>query len=59
MKTTIQDRDPNFRDKDGKLFLVRCFNCDPIYGKENYILSVASGQCCWCGWKEEKTDDKG
>lgn len=50
----IQERPPNFRDDDGKLYLVRCFACgDSEYGKENYMMAVASGQCAWCGWKEE------
>lgn len=47
-----QDREPNFRNEDGKLYLVRCFACDPEHGRENYIPAVASGQCVWCGWKE-------
>lgn len=49
-----QDRPPNFRDEDGNLFLVRCFKCAPDKGRENYMPSVASGQCAWCGWKEKK-----
>jgi hypothetical protein len=52
-----QDRHPNFRDKSGKLFLVRCFACDPKNGRENYCMAVAAGTCSWCGWKEEKTND--
>ena len=48
-----QDRPPNFRDKDGKLFLVRCFACGGERGKENYAPSVPSGQCAWCGWTEK------
>ena len=55
---TIQDRNSNFRDENGKLFLVRCFNCDPEYGRENYVPAVASGQCAWCGWKEEDEEIK-
>lgn len=51
---TIQDRNPNFRDKDGKLYLVRCYNCDPESGKENYSLAVSSGFCNWCGWGSTK-----
>jgi len=48
-----QDQRPNFR-KDGKLFLVRCFACgDKEQGRENWAPAVASGQCAWCGWKEE------
>lgn len=46
-----QDRKPNFRD-DGRLYLVRCFICDPKYGLENYAFVVATGQCYKCGWKE-------
>ena len=51
-----QDRPPNFRGKgeyNGQLFLVRCFACGGECGRENYAPSVASGQCAWCGWKEE------
>lgn len=50
--TVNQDLPPNFRDKNGRLYLVRCFACTPGSGKENYAMSVASGQCAWCGWKE-------
>lgn len=28
-----------------KICLVKCPNCE----RENYALSVASGQCAWCG----------
>jgi len=57
---TINDRAPNFRDKDNRLYLVRCFSnkCGPRFGKENYAMSVASGQCAWCGWKEEDNVEK-
>ena len=48
----VQERSPNFRDKDGKLFLVRCFVCDPENGRENWLPGVASGKCAWCGWEE-------
>lgn len=48
-----QDRHPNFRDKKGKLYLVRCFACGGKLGTENYTMAVASGQCAWCGWKEK------
>lgn len=54
MPETIQDRPPNFRSDEGHLYLVRCYACDPEYGRENYVLMVSSGQCAWCGWKEEK-----
>lgn len=49
---TIQDCAPNFRGSDGKLYLVRCYACDPKRGRENYAPSVATGTCAWCGWSE-------
>lgn len=51
-----QERHPNFRNADGQLYLVRCFACEPERGRENYALAVPSGQCCWCGWREEPSD---
>ena len=54
-KLTIQDRPPNFRNNEGKLYLVRCFMCDCDHGVENHAMSVASGQCAWCGWKETES----
>lgn len=54
MKNTIQDRPPNFRDKKDNLYLVRCFVCDSVYGKENYAPAAATGTCAWCGWKEKE-----
>ncbi len=49
MSNTIQDnKDKNFRDNNGKLFLIYCYACN----KENYLMRVASGICEWCGWKE-------
>jgi len=53
---TIQDREPNFRGKFGNLFLVRCFECDPEHGRENYAMNVATGVCTWCGWHEKKNE---
>jgi hypothetical protein len=50
---TIQDKKPNFRDKSGKLFIVRCFACEPNRGRENWTPAVATGSCAWCGWKEK------
>jgi hypothetical protein len=49
----IQDKHPNFRDKSGKLFLVRCFNCEPERGRENWAPAVATGSCAWCGWTSQ------
>lgn len=45
-----EDDLPNFRDKSGQLFLMRCHKCD----RENYAPMVPTGQCAWCGWNEEK-----
>ncbi|MFC1746074.1 hypothetical protein ACFL35_18930 [Candidatus Riflebacteria bacterium] len=53
-KQVNKDRPPNFRDKEGKLFLVRYFACNSIRGRENYGHAVTSGQCAWCGWTKEK-----
>jgi len=47
----IQDMQPNFRDEQGKLYLVHCYKCN----KENYSIAVASGQCAWCGYKEDSS----
>jgi len=53
---TIQDRPPNFRNSDGKLYLVRCFACNEDSGTENYAPNVVTGVCTWCGWVEEKEE---
>ena len=55
---TVNDRKPNFRDENGKLFLVKCFACNSEIGRENYAPIVATGQCAWCGWKEEDNANK-
>jgi len=48
----INDRPPNWRTEDGRLYLVRCFACgDSLRGRENYAMSVPSGECHNCGWK--------
>lgn len=41
-----------FRGKNGKLFMQICPKCE----KENYALSVASGQCAWCGYEATEND---
>jgi len=53
IKPGIQDREPNFRSISGQLFLVKCFVCDPTFGKENYTFAVANGECAWCQWREK------
>ena len=58
----INDKTPNFYDSDGKFFLVRCFNCEPERGTENWAPAVATGKCAFCGWlidKEQKNDGEG
>lgn len=47
----FQDQHPNFR-VNGKLFLIRCFSCNPERGTENYASAVALGICAFCGWQE-------
>lgn len=54
---TINDVAPNFRGKDGRLYLVRCFSCSSTVGRENYCLCVSGGVCAWCGWKDGKTQE--
>jgi len=53
-QTAEQLREPNFRNSEGRLFLIRCFVCEPKFGRENYLPAVASGKCAFCGWKENK-----
>jgi hypothetical protein len=53
-KEVNQNQSPNFRDKKGNLYLVRCFACGGEMGKENWAVVVATGTCAWCGWKEKK-----
>lgn len=55
----LQERKPNFRSEEGKLFLVRCFICNPEEGKENWVGAVASGRCVWCGWPGDVGLDAG
>ena len=53
-KDAEQNRYPNFKDADGKFYLVRCFACsESERGRENYVMAVSSGQCAWCGWEEK------
>lgn len=40
----------NFEGSGGRLFLVRC----PVCKRENWSVEVASGQCAWCGAKEDE-----
>ncbi len=51
----VNDREPNFRWPlgYGRLFLVRCFACEPERGRENWVMAVSSGVCVWCQWTEE------
>lgn len=43
-----------FLGDDGKVYLQRC----PLCGRENYAMAVATGQCCWCGYKGRQDDVK-
>jgi ribosomal protein L37E len=42
----LMDRRENFYGDDGKPFVVYCPSCK----LENHSMSVAAGQCAWCGW---------
>ena len=42
----------NFKSK-GKVYLVRCPKCD----RENWVGSVTSGQCCWCGYDANQDEE--
>lgn len=37
----------------GQLYLKRCMNCGDSKGTENWAMAVATGQCAFCGWKDE------
>ena len=50
----VNDRRPNWRNTAGQLYLVRCFACDADHGRENYAMSVSSGECAWCGWSDAR-----
>lgn len=53
-ESSRNDAEPNFRRRDGRLYLVRCFECGGDRGTENYLPAVASGVCAWCGWSEAR-----
>ena len=53
-KKTINDQHPNRRQANGTLLLIRCYACGGERGTENYAPAVLTGQCAWCGWKEEE-----
>jgi hypothetical protein len=46
---------PNFVDKDGNVFLVKCPKCK----FENYAPAVADGVCAWCGYDANKPETEG
>lgn len=43
-----------FLGGNNKVYLTRCPECE----RENYAIAVATGQCCWCGYKAKKEDIK-
>ena len=55
VNTNVNDREPNFYS-NGKLYLVRCYACEPEHGRENYTPSVSSGTCAWCGWRADEAE---
>ena len=44
----MENKGEVFYGEDGHSFVVRCPECL----RENYAMSVATGQCCWCGYIE-------
>jgi len=59
-KKINQEQGANFRGKNGKLYLVRCYACGDKdgRGRENWAPAVASGTCAWCGWSGEEKGAK-
>ena len=57
IKATVNDRRPNFRGSDGRLYLTRCYVGHGDGGRENWAPNVASGMCAWCGWHDPTTRD--
>lgn len=51
----LNDRAPNFYNKEGKFYLVKCFACS-VVGVENNATAVATGSCSNCGWSESTGD---
>jgi ribosomal protein L37E len=49
----LEDCSCNFRNSEGKPYVVRC----PACKRENYAMAVATGVCAWCGWDANKADD--
>lgn len=35
---------------------MRCYACNSEIGMENWAPMVASGQCAWCGWRDERQE---
>jgi hypothetical protein len=56
MKKQKSHRAPNFKSDDGRWFLVRCYECEPERGTENYGAAVSSGICYRCGYDANKKD---
>ena len=44
---------PNFRENDAT-YVIRCQKC----GRENYVMAVQQGVCCWCGEDHNKYEVK-
>ena len=57
-KRTINDRCPNFRDERDRLFLIRCFACEPQRGVDNWAMAVSSGACAFCGWSDKEAQEQ-
>ena len=56
MKKPTSQKPPNFKTEDGRWYLVRCYECEPERGTENYAAAVSSGICYRCGHDVNKKD---
>lgn len=45
------EQEPNFRDAEGKLNILKCFVCVPT-GRANHAHMVKIA-CGWCGWRAQ------
>lgn len=55
MKDLHEGKGFGYETEEGKRCMIRCFEC----GRENYVATVSSGLCAWCGFNanEEALED--
>jgi ribosomal protein L37E len=42
-----------YTDSNGLICMIRCMECD----RENWGPAVATGQCAWCGFNPNETEE--